>query len=143
MPIGAIWQTLLETPLINLMVALSAAAAGSYGAAILLFTMISRTLTFPLTLRTLQSMRALQTSQARQANAMSQRPMPGTFSYFGLVPPAGPGIYWAGSWILGVVLQWVFVGPGDFPWGSLTPSFVPTPLGPGPAAAPKSRTPRR
>ena len=34
MPIGAAWQTLLETPLINIMVGLSALAFGSYGLAI-------------------------------------------------------------------------------------------------------------
>src|ERR1700741_5226810 len=63
MPIGAIWQTLLETPLINFMVVLSALAGGSYGAAILIFTLISRALTFPLTLRTMNSMKALQAIQ--------------------------------------------------------------------------------
>ncbi len=60
MPIGLIWQTVLETPLINFLVALSALAFGSYGAAILLFTVITRAVTFPLTLRTLHSMRAMQ-----------------------------------------------------------------------------------
>jgi len=63
MPIGAIWQTVLETPLINIMVGLSAVALGSYGLAILIFTVIIRGLLFPLTLRMLHSMRALQDIQ--------------------------------------------------------------------------------
>ena len=63
MPIGFLWQTLLETPLINFMVALARLSFNSYGLAILLFTVITRTVTFPLTLRTLHSMRALQAIQ--------------------------------------------------------------------------------
>ena len=265
MPIGAIWQTLLETPLINFMVVLSALAGGSYGAAILLFTVISRALTFPLTLRTMQSMKALQAiqpqmqeiskkysdprrrseetmklykeagvnplgclgpqliqfpifialyqviritlgstpetvldlskrlydvpyiqnaiplsqrfltwfpgggmdlsanggipltlvvfcgmwlqqrissgqnaatmsnDQQKQMNSMMQWMMPIMFSYFVLVTPAGLGIYWAASTTIGVILQWVFVGPGDFTWGSLVPNVVRERLGMRPA----------
>ena len=65
MPIGAAWDTLLVTPLVNFLVALSALTFGSFGLAILLFTVIMRAITFPLTLRTLHSMRAMQTLQPR------------------------------------------------------------------------------
>ncbi len=260
MPIGAIWQTFLETPLINVMVVLTVAAFGSYGMAILIFTVLSRALMFPLTLRMLHSMRGLQeiqpqmqeiqkkysdprrrneevmklykeagvnplgclgpqliqfpifialyqviritlgttpesvlqpphrlynvgyiqnaiplshtflwmdlsangnyilvaivfggmwlqqrisssrtgatasSDQQRQMNTMMQWMMPAMFSWFVVVTPAGLGLYWASSTIIGIVLQWVFVGPGDFTWGSLIPNAVRQPLGMGPPA---------
>lgn len=251
MPIGAIWQTVLETPLINFIVALTALTFGSYGLAILLFTVIARAITFPLTLRTLRSTRALQEIQPRiqeiqkkysdprrrteetmklyreagvnplgclgpqliqmpifiamyqvvritlsttpegvlflenrlydvdlirdqvplgteflfldlaaqgnillaivvfaamwlqqrisaarnaslrqqndqqaQMNQMLQWFLPGMFSWFVLIVPAGLGLYWAASTVIGLVLQWIFVGPGDFTWGSLVPGFL-------------------
>ena len=65
MPIGAIWQTFLETPLINVMVGLTNIAFGDYGLALLLFTFISRALLFPLTIRMLNSMKNLQEIQPR------------------------------------------------------------------------------
>lgn len=248
MPIGFIWQTVLETPLINFLVALTALCFGSYGLAILLFTVITRVITFPLTLRTLHSMRALQeiqpqlqeiqkkysdprrrseetmklyrehgvnplgclgpqliqipifialyqvvrltlgntpesvlvlshrlydvdfiqhaiplqrdflfldlgenggillaalvfagmwlqqrissarsrptapSAQQQQMTQIMQWVMPLMFSWFVLAVPAGVGLYWAASTIIGLVLQWIFVGPGDFTWGSLIPS---------------------
>ncbi|MDA0302018.1 MAG: YidC/Oxa1 family membrane protein insertase, partial [Chloroflexi bacterium] len=247
MPIGAIWQTALETPLINIMVVLTVFLGGSYGLAILAFTVISRVLMFPLTLRMLHSMKGLQeiqpqmqeiqkkytdprrrqeevmklyreagvnplgclgpqlvqfpifialyqviritiggtpegvielshrlydypliqgavplsstflgmdlsamgnyglvalvfasmwlqqristsrnaatmSEQQRQMNAMMQWMMPAMFSWFVIITPAGVGLYWAASTIIGVVLQWTFVGPGDFAWGSLIPN---------------------
>ncbi|MCK9486723.1 MAG: YidC/Oxa1 family membrane protein insertase [Dehalococcoidia bacterium] len=248
MPIGAIWQTFLETPLINIMVGLSAITFGSYGLAILVFTVITRALLFPLTLRMLHSMRALQdiqpqmqeiqkkysdpkrrnqeimklyreagvnplgclgpqllqfpifialyqviritlgntpegvldlsrrlydvgfiqdavplsrtflgmdlgqngnfvlggavfaamwlqqristsrsaatTSSANQAqmNQMMQWMLPLIFSWFVLFSPAGLGVYWFSSTAIGLILQWIFVGPGDFTWGSLVPA---------------------
>ncbi len=256
MPIGFVWQTFLETPLINIMVALSAITFGSYGFAILLFTVLTRAITFPLTLRTLKSMRALQevqpriqeiqkkysdpkrrsqetmklyrelgvnplgclgpqliqlpifialyqviritlgttpesvlslsgrlydweivqsaiplsthflildlrangpiwlvmsvfaamwlqqrissgrtrstvaaNAQQKQMNQMMQWMMPAIFSWFVLIVPAGLGIYWAASTVIGVVLQWIFVGPGDFTWGSLVPAVARERLG--------------
>lgn len=248
MPIGAIWQTFLETPLINIMVGLSAITFGSYGLAILVFTVITRALLFPLTLRMLHSMRALQEIQPRmqeiqkkysdprrrneevmklyreagvnplgclgpqllqfpifialyqviritlgntpeavldlsrrlydvgfiqdavplsrtflgmdlgqngniflgvlvfaamwlqqristsrtaatttsanqvQMNQMMQWMMPLIFSWFVLFSPAGLGVYWFASTAIGLILQWIFVGPGDFTWGSLVPA---------------------
>ena len=249
MPIGAIWQTFLETPLINVMMLLTALSFGSFGLAILLFTLISRALMFPLTLRTLNATRAMQaiapqveeikkkysdprrrseetmklykehgvnplgclgpqliqfpifialyqviritlattpeslvnlshrlynvdiiqnaaplstsflwidlqqnggwfltivvfasmwlqqristgrnaaaqSEQQRQMNQMMQWMLPALFAWFVLAVPAGLGLYWGASTIIGIILQWQFVGPGDFTWGSLIPNIV-------------------
>ncbi|MBX7111758.1 MAG: YidC/Oxa1 family membrane protein insertase [Dehalococcoidia bacterium] len=246
MPIGAIFNTLLVTPLVNLLIALSAVSFGSFGIAILLLTFIVRGVTFPLTLRSLHAMRAMQQLQPRldevkkkysdprrrseetmklykeygvnplgclgpqllqmpiffalyavirialgntpenvlelssrlypvgfiqhavpvsatflwmdlgetgnlflvvvvfaamwlqqrissgrsqaapgtqqaQMNQMMQWMMPAMFAWFVLAVPAGVGLYWAASTTIGIVLQWIFVGPGDFTWGSLIP----------------------
>ena len=72
MPIGAIWQTFLETPLINVMVGLTNLAFGDYGIALLLFTFISRALLFPLTIRMLNSMKNLQEIQPRMQEIQKQ-----------------------------------------------------------------------
>ena len=251
MPIGYVWQTFLETPLINVMVALTGICFSSYGLAILVFTVISRVLLFPFTLKMLNSMKALQTiqpqmqelqkkysdpkrrqeetmrlykesgvnplgclsgqviqmplfialyqvirvtlggspesildlsgrlydvpfiqdqiplsrtfigmdlganggipllvlvfvamwlqqrissgrtatttvqsDQQRQTAQMMQWMMPAVFSWFVLFSPAGVGIYWFASTVIGIALQWAFVGPGDFTWGSLVPNFA-------------------
>jgi YidC/Oxa1 family membrane protein insertase len=266
MPLGFIWQDLLETPLVNFMVALSAVAFGSFGLAILLFTVISRVLLFPLTVRTLHSMRRMQeiqpklteiqkkysdprrrseetmklykesgvnplgclgpqlvqfpifialyqvirmtvattpesvvnlsnrlydfdliqnaiplstrflfldlqanggplltaivfasmwlqqrisssrtpsagaqSAQQQQMQSMMQWMMPALFSWFVLLAPAGLGLYWAASTIIGIVLQWVFVGPGDFTWGSLVPVQLRERLGMGPVPVRRPR----
>jgi YidC/Oxa1 family membrane protein insertase len=60
-------------------------------------------------------------SQQAQMNQMMQWMLPALFGWFALVVPAGLGLYWAASTLIGLVLQWVFVGPGDFTWGSLIP----------------------
>lgn len=259
MPIGLIWQTVLETPLINFLVALSALAFGSYGAAILLFTVITRVVTFPLTLRTLHSMRAMQElnprlqeiqkrysdpkrrteetmklykeagvnplgclggqliqfplfialyqviritlggnpealvhlenrlydydylrdalplsehffginlgaaqnlplvlvvvasmwlqqristsrtqvrdAQQQQMNQMMQVWMPLIFGWISFSAPAGLALYWAATTVIGIILQWTFVGPGDFTWASLVPDFLRERLGMRPANA--------
>jgi YidC/Oxa1 family membrane protein insertase len=260
MPIGAAWDTLLVTPLVNLLVALSALAFGSFGIAILLLTLLIRAITFPLTLRTLHSMRAMQELQPRlqevqkkysdprrrseetmklyrehgvnpigclgpmviqmpiffalygviqitlgntpesvlqlssrlydigfiqhaiplsttflwidlgatnnyflvgvvfvamwlqqrisssrstaqpgtqqyQMNQMMQWMMPALFAWFVIFVPAGMGLYWAASTIIGIILQWVFVGPGDFTWGSLIPQRFRPQQRPRPAMA--------
>lgn len=258
MPIGAIWQTGLETPLINVMLLLTALSFGSYGLAILVFTLVSRALMFPLTLRTLHSARALQeiqpqmkdiqkkysdprrrseetmklykeagvnplgclgpqliqfpifialyqviritlgttpesvvelsrriygisllqdtvplstsflwldmqenggpalavivgasmwlqqristarnsAAQSEQQQSMNQMMLwmlPAMFGWFVLTLPSGLGLYWGFSTIIGILLQWQFVGPGDFRWGSLIPPPLRRSLGPGPA----------
>lgn len=253
MPIGFLWQTIFENPLINFMVVLARTSYGSYGLAILLFTVISKILTFPLVLRTLRATKKLQdlapelaeiqkrysdpkrrseetmklykendvnplgclgptliqmpifialyatiritlgntpenmlelssrlydvdfirhavplstdffgmdlaengpaplgiavfaamwlqqristgrtasTSQAnaqqQQMNQMLQWFMPVMFGYFFVITlPAALGIYWGASTVIGVILQWVFVGPGDFKWSSLIPTAFP------------------
>jgi YidC/Oxa1 family membrane protein insertase len=249
MPIGLIYRTVLETPLINVMVALSAVSFGSFGLAILVFTVLSRALLFPLTVRSLHSMRHMQDIQPRlqeiqkkysdprrrseetmklykeaginpigclgpqliqfpvfialyqvirltvattpesvvnlshrlyhysliqnaiplstkflffdlranggifltaivfaamwlqqristgrtpstatqsgaqqqQMQTMMQWMMPALFSWFVFVSPAGLGVYWFASTAIGIILQWTFVGPGDFTWGSILP----------------------
>ena len=258
MPIGFLWQTFLETPLINLLVGMSVLTFGSYGLAILLFTVITRAVTFPLTLRTLNSTRKMQemqpqlevlkkkysdpkrrseetmklyresginplgcvggqllqlpifialyqviritlgttpesvvglshrlydfslvqgavplstnflfidlgkqgnipllvfvvasswlqqristgrnastakkSDQQQQMAQMMQWMMPLMFGWFVLVVPAGLALYWAASTTIGIILQWVFVGPGDFTWGSLIPPQVRAVLRPG------------
>jgi YidC/Oxa1 family membrane protein insertase len=267
MPIGFIWQTFLETPLINLMVLLSVVSFGSFGIAILLFTLLSRALLFPLTLRTLNSTRRLQeiqpeierikkqysdprrqseetlklyresgvnplgclgpqllqmplfialyqviritlgntpesvgnlsgrlynvdiiqnavplsteflfldlsangniyltivvfcsmwlqqristarntstssSSQQAQMNQMMQWMMPAIFAWFVLAVPAGLGLYWGASTVVGIFLQWVFVGPGDFEWASLIPNIVRAQVGMKPYVPPSERRP--
>ncbi|MSP22092.1 MAG: membrane protein insertase YidC [Dehalococcoidia bacterium] len=249
MPIGLLWQTLLEAPLINFLVALSALAFGSFGLAILLFTVIARVVTFPLTLRMLHSMRGMQdlnpkiqeiqkkysdpkrrteetmklyreagvnplgclggqiiqiplflalyqviritlggnpealilleqrlykydflqhaiplsnhfvgmdlsaprnlplvlivvasmwlqqristshnaganasqSAQQQQMTKMMGIYMPFIFGVFAFTAPAGLALYWSATTIIGIVLQWVFVGPGDFTFSSLVP----------------------
>ena len=252
-PIGKIWRTVLETPLINTIVVLTALLAGSYGLAILAFTVLLKALTFPLTLRSLHSMKAMQeiqpqmqeiqkkytdprrrqeetmrlyreagvnplgclgplviqtpiffalyqvvrltvgatpeavlnlssrlyevpliqdaiplatkffgadlaahsgyvlafvvfastwlqqrisssrtaaTSEQQQSmNGMMLWMMPVMIAYFSMLAPAGLGLYWAASTGIQIVLQWVFVGPGDFTWASLIPNSVRDRLG--------------
>ncbi len=265
--ITAIWQIALETPLINIMVLLTVVLGGSYGLAILAFTVISRALMFPLTLRMLNSMKGLQeiqpqmaeiqkkytdpkrrqeevmklyreagvnplgclgpqlvqfpifiavyqvirmtlgstpegmlalsgrlydypiiqnaiplsstwlgmdlaaqgnyflvaavfasmwlqqrisssrpmattqaaSDQQRQMNTMMQWLMPAMFAWFVIATPAGVGLYWASSTIIGIILQWIFVGPGDFTWGSLIPNVVRERLGMPRLATPDQR----
>ena len=254
MPIGFLWQTFLETPLVNFMVILTIVSFGSYGVAILLFTVITRLVTFPLTMRTMRSTKAMQTiqpqmeeikkkysdprrrseetmklyktsgvnplgclgtqllqfpifialyqvisitiaptpegvlrldsrlyepqflhdaiplstrflfldlgangsyvlvaivfaamwlqqristsrnvvasDQTRQMNQMMQWMMPAMFAWFVIVVPAGLGLYWAATTVIGIILHWVFIGPGDFTWGSLVPDQLRARLAP-------------
>lgn len=60
--------------------------------------------------------------QQHQMTQMMQWMMPLMFGWFVLVVPAGLALYWAASTTIGIILQWVFVGPGDFTWGSLIPA---------------------
>jgi hypothetical protein len=69
-------------------------------------------------------------------NQMMQWMMPALFAWFVIAVPAGMGLYWAASTIIGIILQWIFVGPGDFTWGSLIPQrFRPQQQRPRPALA--------
>ena len=246
MPIGFLWQTFLETPLINFLLLLTTLSFGSYGLAILVFTLITRAITFPLTVRTLNATRRMQElapqleeikkkysdpkrrseeqmkmyreagvnpigclgpqliqmpvfialyqviritvgatpeavvdlehrlydfdlvrnaiplntdfrfldpaqngnfvlvfivfagmwlqqristsrtssasgSQQAQMTKTMQWMMPVMFAWFVIVVPAGLGLYWTATTIIGIVLHWTFLGPGDFTWGSLIP----------------------
>ena len=71
----------------------------------------------------------VQSDQQRQTAQMMQWMMPAVFSWFVLFSPAGVGIYWFASTVIGIALQWAFVGPGDFTWGSLVPNFARARLG--------------
>lgn len=77
-------------------------------------------------------------SQQAQMNQMMQWMLPAMFGWFALVVPAGLGLYWAASTLIGLVLQWVFVGPGDFTWGSLVPAAVRSRVGLPPLPVPRS-----
>ena len=68
-------------------------------------------------------------SQQAQMTQTMQWMMPVMFAWFVIVVPAGLGLYWAATTIIGIVLQWVFVGPGDFTWGSLVPAPIRARLG--------------
>ena len=81
-------------------------------------------------------------SQQAQMNQMMQWMLPAMFGWFALVVPAGLGLYWAASTLIGLVLQWVFVGPGDFTWGSLIPNLVRERVGLPKLAAPGSAAPQ-
>jgi YidC/Oxa1 family membrane protein insertase len=249
MPIGFVWQTFLVDPLTNLLVLLSVLSFGSFGLGILLFTALTRVITFPLTMRTMKSTKAMQelqpklqeiqkkysdpkrrseetmklyreggvnplgclgpmviqfpifialfwalrialsstpegvlqlqsrlydvgiiqdavplstsflfidlsatgntnlplfvivfasswlqqrissarnlagqSDQQRQMNTMMQWMFPAMIAWFTLIVPAGLGLYWAATTIIGILLHWAFIGPGDFTWGSLIPA---------------------
>ena len=63
--IGDIFTLLLLNPLVNLLVLLSHVLWGSFGLAIIAFTILVRVATFPLTLRQLHATRAMQALQPR------------------------------------------------------------------------------
>src|SRR5690606_26015301 len=67
---------------------------------------------------------AVANPQQAQMNQMMQWMMPALFAWFVLAVPAGVGLYWAASTVIGIILQWIFVGPGDFTWGSLIPRRI-------------------
>lgn len=82
---------------------------------------------------------ATQSDQQQSMNQMMQWMMPVMFGWFVLSFPAGLGIYWGFSTVIGIVLQWQFVGPGDFTWGSLIPAPVRGSLGLGSPASESGR----
>lgn len=63
--LGEIFNLALVNPLINFLVLLTNVLFGSFGLAIIAFTIIIRTVTFPLTLRQLHQTRAMQSLQPR------------------------------------------------------------------------------
>lgn len=62
---GDIFQLVLLDPMINVLVILTRLLFGSFGLAIIAFTLIVRAVTFPLTLRQLHQTRAMQSLQPR------------------------------------------------------------------------------
>ena len=83
-------------------------------------------------------------AQQAQMNQMMQWFFPIMFGYFFVVTlPAALGIYWGASTAIGVILQWAFVGPGDFKWSSLIPTAFPwQPARTGTAGRSANRAPR-
>ncbi len=63
--IGWAWNNVLVIPMTNLLVFLTLISFGSYGIAILLFTLLMRGITWPLTQKQLHSTRAMQVLQPR------------------------------------------------------------------------------
>ncbi|HEY7295061.1 MAG TPA: YidC/Oxa1 family membrane protein insertase [Dehalococcoidia bacterium] len=63
--ISFLWNQILITPSTNLIVVLDRLFFGSYGLAIIVFTLLLRGLTLPLTLRQIQSSKKMQTLQPR------------------------------------------------------------------------------
>jgi YidC/Oxa1 family membrane protein insertase len=64
-PLGFIWNQVLIDPMTNALIVLSNVFFGSFGVAIIVFTVLMRGITFPLTLRQLRSSRALSALQPR------------------------------------------------------------------------------
>jgi len=65
--IGEIFTLILLNPLVNLLVLLSHALFGSFGLAIIAFTILIRAATFPLTVRQMHATRTMQSMQPRIA----------------------------------------------------------------------------
>ena len=64
--------------------------------------------------------------------------MPLMFAFFTLQFPSGLALYWVATNVVGVVLQYFYMGPGEFDWRrifSLTP-------GPAPAARQEAKAPQ-
>jgi len=64
-PLGFLWNQVLIDPMTNALVALSNVCFGSFGVAIIIFTIVMRGVTFPLTLRQLHSSRAMSALQPK------------------------------------------------------------------------------
>src|SRR5690606_37891266 len=60
-------------------------------------------------------------AQQQQMNQMMLWMMPVVFAWIVFASPSGVGLYWFASTAIGIILQWAFVGPGDFTWGSIVP----------------------
>ncbi len=63
--VGWLWTNGLVTPMTNLLVLLARASFGSFGVAIIIFTLVMRAITWPLTRQPLQASRAMQAVQPR------------------------------------------------------------------------------
>jgi YidC/Oxa1 family membrane protein insertase len=74
MSVGTLWGTGVETPLLNLMIALTVLTGGSFGLAILAFTVAARSATFPLTLRSLRASTKLRELRPRLDELSARHP---------------------------------------------------------------------
>jgi len=64
-PLGFVWNQVLMDPMTNALIVLTNVFFGSFGVAIIVFTIVMRGITFPLTLRQLRSSRALSALQPK------------------------------------------------------------------------------
>jgi len=64
-PLGFLWNQVLIDPMTNALIVLSNVFLGSFGLAIILFTVLMRAITFPLTLKQLRSSRAMSAIQPK------------------------------------------------------------------------------
>ena len=62
-----IWNDILIGPIMNGLIVIAHAVDDNYGVAIILFTLIVRVITYPLTLRQLRATRGMQEMQAADA----------------------------------------------------------------------------
>ncbi|HEX5939845.1 MAG TPA: YidC/Oxa1 family membrane protein insertase [Dehalococcoidia bacterium] len=63
--IGFLWEEVLIRPMLNLLVILTTIAFGNFGLGLILFTIFTRVVTFPLTLRQLRATRAMTSLKPR------------------------------------------------------------------------------
>ncbi|MCH8994480.1 MAG: membrane protein insertase YidC [Chloroflexi bacterium] len=74
--VGWLWTNGLVTPMTNLLVLLARASFGSFGVAIIIFTLVMRAITWPLTRQQLQASRAMQAVQPRIQQLQKQHKDP-------------------------------------------------------------------
>ena len=74
--VGWLWTNGLVTPMTNLLVLLAKASFGSFGVAIIIFTLVMRAITWPLTRQQLQASRAMQAVQPRIQELQKQHKDP-------------------------------------------------------------------
>ena len=65
--LGFLWNQVLIDPMTNALIVLSNVFLGSFGLAIIIFTVVMRAITFPLTLQQLRSSRAMSAIRAEDA----------------------------------------------------------------------------
>ena len=67
--------------------------------------------------------------------------MPLMFTYFAISFPSGLALYWVVSSVVGIILQWAYVGSGGLTWRNLF-SLQPVPAPKSGATQPKSEAPK-
>ncbi|MDZ4278411.1 MAG: YidC/Oxa1 family membrane protein insertase [Dehalococcoidia bacterium] len=73
-------------------------------------------------------------SQQAQVNRTMLLMMPLMFAFFTLQFPSGLALYWVATNVIGIVLQFIYMGPGEFDWRRLI-SLGPMPTEAGRPAA--------